>query len=208
MIRKLFLCLSAILLFAQLTFALLPVATGNAVCNGNNVSLDYTSFLNSSGGLINYTIDVLSISGATVNSVSCSGGYALYVLTGSAFTVTFGTPIIGTDSTTYTGLLPTISFTANGLTNYQSLYTFTDTTSGVTFGPPSGGLIAVATNSSSVIGNFALSSGNITFDPPSTQLFIYADPANQPSGVPEPGTFSLASTALGGIAMLRRKFAA
>ena len=80
-------------------------------------------------------------------------------------------------------------------------------TSGVTFGPPGGSVIAVATNSTSVNGNFALSSGQLTFDPSSTDLFIYADPARQP-GVPEPGTWVLVSTALGGIAVLRRKFAA
>jgi hypothetical protein len=207
MMRKLLQRLPAILLFATSSFALIPIATGNAVCNGNNVSLDYTSFFNSSGNVLNFTIDVLSISGATISNVSCSGGYALYVLTGSQFTVTFGPPIIGTDNSTYTNALFTTSFVSNGLTNYQTVFQFTDNTSGVTFGPPGGSLLAVATNSTNVIGNFALSGGNITFDPPGTELFIYADPANQPSGVPEPGTWVMASTALGAMAMLRRKLA-
>jgi hypothetical protein len=207
MIRKPLLSLSVVLVFAPLSFGLIPIATGTAACNGSNVSLDYTSFFNSSGSAINFTIDVLSISGATIDSVTCSGGDAIYALSGSQFTVTFGTPIIGTDTTTYTSLGSTTSFTSGGLTNYQSIFTFTDNTSGIAFGPPGGGLLAVATNSSSVNGNFALSSGNITFDPPSTELFIYADPSNQPSGVPEPGTWVLVSTALGGMAVLRRKFA-
>jgi hypothetical protein len=155
--------------------------------------------------VLNFTIDVLSISGASISNVSCSGGYALYVLTGSQFTVTFGPPIIGTDNSAYTGVLFTTSFASNGLTNYQTVFTFTDNTSGVTFGPPGGSLLAVATNSTNVIGNFALSGGNITFDPPSTELFIYADPANQPSGIPEPGTWTLVSAALGGMAVFRRK---
>lgn len=205
--RRLLLSLPVILLFAPLSFGTIPIATGTAVCNGSKVSLDYTSFFNSSGGAINFTVDVLSISGATIDSLTCSGGDAIYALSGSLFTVTFGTPIIGTDTSAYTNVGSTISFTSSGLTNYQTVFTFTDNTSGVTFGPPGGSLLAVATNSSSVIGNFALSSGNITFDPPgSTELFIYADPLNQP-GVPEPGTWVLVSTALGGMAVLRRKFA-
>jgi hypothetical protein len=207
MTHKFWFALPVVLLFTSFAFGLIPIATGNAVCNGSNVSLDYTSFFNSSGNVINFTIDVLSISGATISSVTCSGGDAIYVLSGSQFTVTFGTPIIGTDNTAYTNVLLTTSFPSNGLTNYQSLFTFTDNTSGVTFGPPGGSLLAVATNSTSVNGNFALSSGNITFDPPGTELFIYADPANAPSGVPEPGTWLLVSTALGGIAVLRQKSA-
>jgi hypothetical protein len=207
MTHKVWFALPVVLLFTSFASGLIPIATGNAVCNGSNVSLDYTSFFNSSGNVINFTIDVLSISGATINSVTCSGGDAIYVLSGSQFTITFGTPIIGTDSTAYTNVLLTTSFPLNGLTNYQSLFTFTDNSSGVTFGPPGGSLLAVATNSTSVSGNFALSSGNITFDPPGTELFIYADPANVPSGVPEPGTWVLVSTALGGIAVLRRKSA-
>ena len=195
------------MLFAPFSFGLIPVSTGTAVCNGSNVSLDYTSLFNSSGTVINFTIDVLSISGARIDSVTCSGGDAIYALSGSQFTVTFGPPIIGTDTTTYTNVFGTISFPSGGLTNYQSIFRFTDSTSGITFGPPGGNLLAVATNSTSVNGNFALSSNNITFDPPSTELFIYADPANQPSGVPEPGTWVLVSTALGGMAVLRRKFA-
>jgi len=207
MIRNPLLYLPAILLFAPLSFGLIPIATGSAVCNGNNVSLDYTSFFNSSGTAINFTIDVLSISGATIDSVTCSGGDAIYVLSGSQFTVTFGPPIIGTDSTTYTNAGTTTPFTSNGLTNYWTVFAFTDNTSSVTFGPPGGSLLAVATNSTGVNGNFALSSGNIAFDPPGTELFIYADHANQPGVVPEPGTWFLLSTALGGIAVLRRKFA-
>jgi len=207
MIRKLLSSLAVVLLFAPLSFGLIPVSTGTAVCNGSNVSLDYTSLFNSSGTVISFTIDVLSISGATIDSVTCSGGAAIYALSGSQFTVTFGPPIIGTDTTTYTNVFGTISFPSGGLTNYQSIFRFTDSTSGITFGPPGGNLLAVATNSTSVNGNFALSSNNITFDPPSTELFIYADPANQPSGVPEPGTWVLVSTALGGMAVLRRKFA-
>jgi len=195
------------LLFAPFSFGLIPVSTGTAVCNGSNVSLDYTSLFNSSGTVISFTIDVLSISGATIDSVTCGGGDAIYALSGSQFTVTFGPPIIGTDTTTYTNVFGTISFPSGGLTNYQSIFRFTDSTSGITFGPPGGNLLAVATNSTSVNGNFALSSNNITFDPPSTELFIYADPANQPSGVPEPGTWVLVSTALGGMAVLCRKFA-
>lgn len=195
--RKLWLSAVAVLLLATSSFGLIPIATGTAVCNGSNVSLDYTSFFNSSGNVIPFTIDVLSISGATINSLTCANGDAIYVLSGSAFTVTFGTPIIGSDSTAYTNVGITNSFSANGLTNYQTVFTFTDNTSGVTFGPPGGSLIAVATNSTAVNGNFALSNGQMTFDPPSTQLFIYADPANQPSGVPEPGTWALVSTALG-----------
>jgi hypothetical protein len=207
MIRKLLSSLAVVLLFAPLSFGLIPVSTGTAVCNGSNVSLDYTSLFNSSGTVISFTIDVLSISGATIDSVTCSGGDAIYALSGSQFTVTFGPPIIGTDTTTYTNVFGTISFPSGGLTNYQSIFRFTDSTSGITFGPPGGNLLAVATNSTSVNGNFALSSNNITFDPPSTELFIYADPANQPSGVPEPGTWVLVSTALGGMAVLCRKFA-
>jgi hypothetical protein len=207
MIRKLLSSLAVVLLFAPLSFGLIPVSTGTAVCNGSNVSLDYTSLFNSSGTVISFTIDVLSISGATIDSVTCSGGAAIYALSGSQFTVTFGPPIIGTDTTTYTNVFGTISFPSGGLTNYQSIFRFTDSTSGITFGPPGGNLLAVATNSTSVNGNFALSSNNITFDPPSTELFIYADPANQPSGVPEPGTWVLVSTALGGMAVLCRKFA-
>ena len=122
-----------------------------------------------------------------IDSVTCSGD-AIYALSGSQFTVTFGPPIIGTDTTTYTSVFGTISFPSGGLTNYESIFRFTDSTSGITFGPPGGNLLAVATNSTSVNGNFALSSNNITFDPPSTELFIYADPLKQPSGVPEPGT--------------------
>jgi hypothetical protein len=201
----LWLSLPVVLLLTTVSFGLIPIATGNPVCNGNNVSLDYTSYFNSSGNVINFTIDVLSISGATINSVTCSGGDAIYVLSGSQFVITFGTPIIGTDGTTYTGVGSPVSFISNGFTNYQSLFTFTDNTSGVTFGPPGGSLLAVATNSTGVAGNFALSSGNITFDPPSTELFIYADPSKVPSGVPEPGTCLLVSTALGGIALLRGK---
>src|SRR5215469_4029402 len=174
MLRKLFSALPVVFLFATSSFGLIPIATGTAACNGSNVSLDYTSYFNSSGSVINFTIDVLSISGATIDSVTCSAGDAVYVLSGSPFTVTFGTPIIGTDTSTYTNVGSTISFASGGLTNYQSLFTFTDNTSGVTFGPPGGGLLAVATNSSNVNGNFALSSGNITFDPPGTELFIYA----------------------------------
>ena len=202
--RKLWLAVPVVLLFAPLSFGTIPIATGIAVCNGSNVSLDYISFFNSSGNAIPFTIDVLSISGATINSLTCTNGDAVYALSGSAFTVTFGTPIIGSDSSPYTNVGSTISFTSGGLTNYQTLFTFTDNTSGITFGP---GLLAVATNSGGVIGNFALSSGNITFDPPSTELFIYADPTKQP-GVPEPGTWVLVSTALGGIAVLRRKIVA
>jgi hypothetical protein len=203
--KTLWLSLLVVLLLTSVSFGLIPIGTANAVCNGGNVSLDYTSFFNSSGNVLNFTVDVLSISGATINSVTCSGGAAIYVLSGSAFVVTFGAPIIGTDSTAYTGVLSTTSFPFNGLTNYQTIFTFTDNTSGVTFGPPGGNLLAVATNSTNVNGSFALSSGNITFDPPSTELFIYADPANVPSGVPEPGTLLLISTALGGTAVLRGK---
>ena len=202
--RKLWLSALAVLLFAPLSFGLFPVSTGTAVCNGSNVSLDYISLINSSGNEIPFTIDVLSISGATIDSVTCNNGDAIYALSGSQFTVTFGTPIIGSDSTAYTDAGITTSFSAGGLTNYQTIFRFNDNTSGVTFGPPSGSLIAVATNSTSVNGNFALSNGLMTFDPPSTELFIYADPAKQP-GVPEPGTWALVSTALGGIALLRRK---
>jgi hypothetical protein len=166
------------------------------------VSLDYT--INFGGGSP-FTVNVLSISGATIDSVTCSDGAAIYALSGSPFTVTFGAPIIGTDTTTYTDAGVTISFPlGGGLTNYQTLFHFNDVTSGVTYWPS---LLAVATNSTSVIGNFALSSNNITFDPHSTELFIYADLANQPSAVPEPGTWVLVSTALGGMAVLRRKFA-
>jgi hypothetical protein len=206
--QKLWLSVPLVLLFARLSFGLLPVSTGTAVCNGSNVSLDYTSIINSSGGAIPFTIDVLSISGATINSLTCANGDAIYSLTGSAFTVTFGTPIIGSDSTAYTFVGTTISFPFAGLTNYQTIFQFTDNTSGVIFGPPSGSLIAVATNSTGVVGNFSLSNnGQLTFDPPgTTELVIYADMANQPN-VPEPGTWVLVSTAIGGIAMLRRKFA-
>ena len=203
---RLWLSVAVVLQFAPFSFALLPVSTGTAVCNGSNVSLDYTSLINSSGNPIPFTIDVLSISGATIDSVTCNNGDAIYVLSGPAFTVTFGTPIIGSDSSAYTDVFGRISFSAGGLTNYQAIFQFTDNTTGVIFGPPSGNLIAVATNSTSVSGNFALPSGQLTFDPPSTELFIYADPAKQP-GVPEPGTWALVSTALGGIAVLRRKFA-
>ena len=207
MIRKLLSSLAVVLLFAPFSFGLIPVSTGTAVCNGSNVSLDYTSLFNSSGTVINFTIDVLSISGATIDSVTCSGGAAIYALSGSQFTVTFGPPIIGTDTTTYTSVFGTISFPSGGLTNYESIFRFTDSTSGITFGPPPGGnLLVVATNSTSVNGNFALSSGNITFDPPGTELFIYAD-FRSPGEVPEPGTWVLVSTALGGMAVLRRKFA-
>ena len=150
---------AVVLLFVPLSFATIPANTGIAVCNGSNVSLDYTSFFNSSGMVIPFTVDVVSVSGATINSVTCNNGVALYVLSGSAFTVTFGTPIIGSDSSAYTGVFGTISFSGGGLTNYQSIFTFTDNTSGVTFGPPGGSVIAVATNSTSVNGNFALSSG-------------------------------------------------
>ena len=204
--RQLWLSVAMVLLFVPLSFALIPDNTGIAVCNGSNVSLDYTSFFNSSGMVIPFTVDVLSVSGATIDSVTCNNGVALYVLSGSAFTITFGTPIIGSDSSAYTGVFGMISFSGGGLTYYQSIFTFTDNTSSVMFGPPGGSVIAVATNSTSVSGNFALSSGQLTFDPPSTDLFIYADPAKQP-GIPEPGTLGLVSMALGGIAVLRRKFA-
>ena len=106
--------LPVVLLFAPLSFGLIPVSTGTAVCNGSNVSLDYTSLFNSSGTVINFTIDVLSISGATIDSVTCSGGAAIYALSGSQFTVTFGPPIIGTDTTTYTNVFGTISFSRAG----------------------------------------------------------------------------------------------
>jgi hypothetical protein len=202
MIRKLLSSLPVVLLFAPLSFGLAIPNTGTAVCNGGKVSLDYT--INFGGGSP-FTVDVLSIAGATIDSVTCSGGAAIYALSGSQFTVTFGPPIIGTDTTTYTDAGVTISFPlGGGLTNYLTLFHFTDDTSGVTFGPS---LLAVATNSTSVIGNFALSGNNITFDPPSNELFIYADRANQPSGIPEPETWVLVSTAFGGMAVLRRKFA-
>jgi hypothetical protein len=174
--------------------------TGTAVCNGSNVSLDYTN--NNTGGGSNFTVDVLSISGATIDSVTCSDGAAIYALSGSRFTVTFGPPIIGTDTTTYTDVFGTITFMFGGLTNYQTLFRFNDNTLGITYGPS---VLAVATNSTSVNGNFALSSNNITFDPPSTELLIYATAI--PPTIPEPGTWVLVSTAIGGIAVLRRKFA-
>jgi hypothetical protein len=136
--------MAVVLLFVPLSFGLIPIATGTAVCNGSSVSLDYISFFNSSGNVIPFTIDVLSISGATINFVTCTNGDAIYVLSGSPFTVTFGTPIIGSDSTAYTNVGSTLSFSAGGLTNYQAIFTFTDNTSGVTFGPA---LIAVATDS-------------------------------------------------------------
>ena len=138
--RGLSLSVVVVLLFVPLSFGLIPANTGIAVCNGSNVSLDYTSFFNSSGMVIPFTVDVLSVSGATINSVTCTNGDAIYVLSGSPFTVTFGTPIIGSDSTAYTNVGSTLSFSAGGLTNYQAIFTFTDNTSGVTFGPPGGAL--------------------------------------------------------------------
>src|SRR6516164_2425645 len=125
MIRKLLSSLAVVLLFAPLSFGLIPVSTGTAVCNGSNVSLDYTSLFNSSGTVISFTIDVLCISGSTINSVTCSGGAAIYALSGSQFTVTFAPPIIGTDTTPSTKVFGTITSPSGGLTNYQSLLRFT-----------------------------------------------------------------------------------
>ena len=106
---QLWLSVAVVVLFVPLSFGLIPDNTGIAVCNGSNVSLDYTSFFNSSGMVIPFTVDVLSVSGATIDSVTCNNGVALYVLSGPAFTVTFGTPIIGSDSSAYTGVFGTIS---------------------------------------------------------------------------------------------------
>ena len=179
------------------SFGLIAYTTGTATCNGSNVSLNYNN---------SFIVDVLSVSGASVGSVTCQGGAAIYALSGSQFTITFGAPIIGSDVTSYSTIGQFGSYPQNGLTNYQGHFNFVDVTTGQTF---YNNYIGVSTNSTSETGLFSLANSNtqIVFDPPGSELVIWANPADIPSpskNTPEPDALLLLSSGIGALAIRRR----
>jgi len=188
-----FLLLATLLLLASTCFATSTIVTGNAVCSGTSQPyLDYGFF----------QIQSITITGAGVNSVSCVGSSIQYNLGPGPFTIMFGDPVLGTDSTQWTDLNYIAPVTKGSFTTFSSYVYFMDLTTTTLYG---NNIINVTTDSPLEMGQFSYNGAAVTFDPPgSTTIFVSAVTNFTPPGVPEPASFLLILSGITACTLRRR----
>lgn len=189
---------------------------GTTQCNGNNVTLNYQGQYHSGGsGSIPFSVNV-SVNGAAASCQTVDGiTYAVYSILGSPVsaldtvaappvTIDFSAPIVPGDATAYNGVVNHGAFPFGDFNYYLGDFSFTDTTTGITF---SSNYVSVASTMPILDGFQLPNDQSMTFDP-SGVLVVWANSGapNVTVPTPEPGTLALLGSALGSLAVLRRKF--
>jgi hypothetical protein len=184
--------------------------TGTVTCGKTAVTLNYPGQYHDNGSTaIPFSVNV-SVTGATSSTSFCEGGFAVFALSGSSFTVDFSAPTItGTsDATAYDGVT-TFGlygpYGSQGLDYYSGKFSFTDTTTNTDF---STNFFSVASVGPTMQGFQEPNSELITLGSTSTTLIVYANSGapvlpqsstgnsgndGQPFAIPtpEPGTLAL-----------------